>query len=250
VIQTFLANEVSVTGNVLTVSDDRFVRHAKAARIRTGEELRVITQAKVYIVKAASVHPKFEASVESAAPNDYAPYPVHIFTGILSPKSENEDVVAAVTQMGAASYTPLITSRVQRKSGKPIFPTPERIESAARTACELSGRGRLPMLRNATTLDDACKYMRRHSGFGAGPAVVLFYEDSAQCDLSVADMIAIAKGAASIMGLIGPEGGFTPEEVALARAAGAKIVSLGDLVMEARVAATVACAHLIAAMER
>jgi len=250
VIQTFLTDGVSVSGDILTIDDDGVARHIKAARVRSGEPLRLITQTKVYALRAVSVQPKFEARIEKAEPNNYAPYPVHIFMGILSPKGENEDVVAAVTQMGAASYTPLITSRVQRKSGKPIFPSPERLESAARAACELSGRGRLPMLRHAATLDDACKYMRRHAGFGAGPVVVMFYEDASQCDISVHDMIAAGKDAASIMGLIGAEGGFEPEEVAQVRAAGAKIVSLGDLVMEARLAATVACAHLVAAVER
>ncbi len=47
---------------------------------------------------------------------------------------------------------------------------------------------------------------------------------------------------------IGPEGGFTPEEIAAARAQGITLVTLGPRVLRADTAATVALALTLAAL--
>jgi len=45
--------------------------------------------------------------------------------------------------------------------------------------------------------------------------------------------------------LIGPEGGFTDEEVAAARAGGARAIGLGPRILRTETAAVVACALIL-----
>jgi len=54
----------------------------------------------------------------------------------------------------------------------------------------------------------------------------------------------VAAGGGSVIALVGPEGGFTPEELATVEAAGGRRVSLGPYVLRVETAAIAVAARL------
>ena len=139
-------------------------------------------------------------------------------------KRENfELVVQKATEIGVREIVPLITQRTVKLDIKE-----ERLRKIITEAAEQSGRGRVPMLRQAMSFADALADAQRNDAN-------FFFDIS---DVIVEEG---AIGDAMRRGLfVGPEGGWSYEEVLAARAAGCHIISLGALTFRAETAAIIA----------
>lgn len=145
------------------------------------------------------------------------------------------------TEVGAAAFVPVLTERTvalpdARDGGKL-----ERWRRIAREAAEQSGRGRVPAVAPPVRFTDACR-----QAVLAGPALLPWEEEPAR------ELRAAIRGLGwpERLGLfIGPEGGFTAEEVALARAGGIEPVTLGPRILRAETAAVVATVLALASAE-
>ncbi|EKD24239.1 MAG: hypothetical protein ACD_81C00072G0002 [uncultured bacterium] len=139
-------------------------------------------------------------------------------------KRENfELVVQKATEIGVREIVPLITQRTVKLDIKE-----ERLRKIITEAAEQSGRGRVPMLRQAMSFADALVDAQRND--------VNFFFD-------ISDVVAEEGviGDAMRRGLfVGPEGGWSYDEVLAARAAGCHIISLGALTFRAETAAIIA----------
>jgi 16S rRNA (uracil1498-N3)-methyltransferase len=76
----------------------------------------------------------------------------------------------------------------------------------------------------------------------SGAAVLLPWEEAGA---PLGPVLAAARAAPAVHAAIGPEGGFAPAEIALARAAGLAPVSLGPRILRAETAALAVCALLL-----
>lgn len=130
------------------------------------------------------------------------------------------------TELGATAFIPLMTDRVVKRT-KELAP---RLKLILKEASEQSGRTRIPEIKEPLTLKEALKETK-------GMVNVLMHESGGK------DLPAIHK-TSEIAVYIGPEGGFTDEEVALAESSGAHIVTMGDLVLRAETAAIATVAKL------
>lgn len=139
-------------------------------------------------------------------------------------KRENfELVVQKATEIGVAEIVPLITHRTVKLDIKE-----ERLGKIIAEAVEQSGRGRVPQLRPAMAFADALEDAQRNN-------INLFF------DLSSASVDDVDLRGVVRRGLfVGPEGGWTEEETAAARAAGCAVVSFGALTFRGETAAIVA----------
>lgn len=138
-------------------------------------------------------------------------------------KRENfELVVQKATEIGATEIVPVITARTVKLDIKE-----DRLHKIVKEAAEQSGRGRLPILHAPMSFADALVDARRN-------AKNFFFD--------IGDVITVAPASADLSrGLfIGPEGGWTEEEVSMARVAGCTIVSFGALTYRAETAAIIA----------
>lgn len=143
---------------------------------------------------------------------------VHLFCAVL--KKENfEQVIQKATEIGVAEITPIITERTV-KTGLNY----DRLQKIIKEAAEQSGRGFLPRLNDSLDFPGAITTPD-------GQQKILFHPAGESLAEISREPVAI---------YIGPEGGFTPSEVALARAQGASIASLGSLVFRAETAAIIA----------
>ena len=148
------------------------------------------------------------------------PGPSLLFGPIRRPRLEL--LVEKATELGAAALVPL---RLRRAVVDRL--NPERLRAIAIEAAEQSGRLTLPELRPLASLEHALT--RRPAGR------LVFVGDPTGGGTPLAEAIT-THGAGDL--LIGPEGGFAPEELdVLTASPGVVLVSLGPLVLRAETAA-------------
>ena len=179
----------------------------------------------------------------SAAQVQRAAVPVHLYQGLLK-ASHWDFVLEKGTELGAGSFTPLLSPRtvvlLREERAKAKQERWERVIMAAAKQCQ---RGELPQLRQAVEYRDA---IRACAG-RADEVTALAWEglcgSGARDSLGSVVREAAAAGRVKAVNLfIGPEGGFSDEEVELARATGAIVFGLGPRILRAETAALAALA--------
>jgi len=149
----------------------------------------------------------------------------------LSHRDKIEWVLQKGTEVGVSVFTPFISSRtlVQSSALKPK--RRERWESIIREAAEQSGRGKLPRLMDPTSLKDLLQEEKSGSSLS-----LLAWEGS---DPDTSDLNEIIRGfyGSRIQLFVGPEGGFSEEEVQIALANSCRVVSLGNRILRMETAA-------------
>ena len=156
-----------------------------------------------------------------------------------------DEVVRVLTELEVARIVPVQSARSvvrldeakRRKAG-------DRWRSIARSAVEQSRRPYLPTVEDPSELEDVAL----PSG---GDALLLVAHLGAPTGLATALSAATADGGPGrVVVAIGPEGGWTDDEVAALVARGGRRVHLGDTVLRTEHAATVAVAVIAAAVGR
>lgn len=136
------------------------------------------------------------------------------------------------TEMGVFCIQPLITRRVEvRLDAARQTKRMTHWQNVVISACEQSGRARVPEVRTPLSLPEWV------AGADQSPRLIL--DPSSDNKLS-----GVSAGGASISIMIGPEGGFTEEEMELARRHGITAVSLGPRVLRTETAGPAAIAVL------
>lgn len=144
-----------------------------------------------------------------------------------TPKGPRLDkMIDQLSQIGAAAWRPMATALgvVDPGAGKL-----ERLNRIAVESAKQSGRAWLLRIDSPMTFSDALT---------AVPGLVVAVADPSGDPYP-------PTGAEKIRLLIGPEGGFTEDERATARAAGARLVSLGPHILRIETAAAVAAAIIL-----
>ena len=148
-----------------------------------------------------------------------------------------EMVLQKCTELGATSFVPLLTSRVQ--GGRPLRTASARAtrwKSIIREAAEQSNRVRLPSLKPAMCFREAL------STACANGLTIILSEHTQKPSLKVvlSGVLNQVSSQTTISLMIGPVGGFLVEEVEQARAAGALAASLGPRILRAETASIAA----------
>lgn len=157
---------------------------------------------------------------------------VTLYTSIL--KGDHfELVLQKATEVGVRSIVPIITDRTIVRGL--TAPKRERYTHIIREATEQCGGCVIPALHNAMSFAEALSV--------ATGSRILLYEGTRTSRapdeyLPVGDTVSV---------VIGPEGGFTDDEVLSAKEAGFSIASLGPRILRAETAAIVACAIAVRA---
>ena len=141
------------------------------------------------------------------------------------------------TEVGVTRFVPVVSERSLLKANDAINPNKvARWQRIVVEAAEQSRRGRLPELAPAVKLPEA---MATHSAEAA-----LIPWEEAEGGITIGTALA-SRRPQSVALFIGPEGGFTEEEVAEGRRHGIIPVSLGRRILRAETAAVVAAALVL-----
>ena len=165
---------------------------------------------------------------------------IHLYQSFIR-KERFEFVLQKGTEIGVASFTPLITNRCVSLPKK-LAEKQVRWLSIIREAAEQSERGMVPRLNEALSLQDACNGAR---GFS-----MIFWECEKDLKLSKALKTYSHELDRQINIFVGPEGGFTADEIELAAENGIKSVSLSNRILRSETAALVACANILYHFDR
>jgi 16S rRNA (uracil1498-N3)-methyltransferase len=136
------------------------------------------------------------------------------------------------TELGVFKIQPVISSRVEVKlDEKRAAKRLAHWQAVVISACEQSGRATVPGVNAPVTLDD---WM---AGDDESPKLVLDL-------LSATSLSSVSIAGNSVSLAVGPEGGFTPEEMEGLQSAGARAVSFGPRILRTETAGPAAIAVL------
>jgi 16S rRNA (uracil1498-N3)-methyltransferase len=157
----------------------------------------------------------------------------------LIPADRMEFVLQKCTELGAARFRPLLTERVQAKDAQVSANRLERWQKIVIEAAEQSGRAVVPPILPAQRLAHTVVQLAAE-----GPVVLLWEEEAAK-NLRIAVRESLAKGPRHITILIGPVGGLSQAEVAIAHSADAITAGLGRRILRAETAPVTALSALM-----
>ena len=170
------------------------------------------------------------------APLPAPAYRAHVLA--VMPANERMDwLVEKATELGASSIQPLHSERsVLRLKGDRAEKKVAHWQAQAVSACEQSGRTRVPVLKPVLNLAEALAQLP-----AGGTRWLLSLAEGAQ---PLRARLAECAGQGEVYMLSGPEGGLRAAEEALALQHGFQAVSLGDYVLRAETASLVVLSAL------
>jgi 16S rRNA (uracil1498-N3)-methyltransferase len=167
----------------------------------------------------------------------------------LSQREKFEWMLQKCTEVGATCLIPVISSRSLVRESKGVNHKIDRWQKIVKEAAEQSHRGRLPELRGVMSFEEACVHTTQFNQ----RSLIAWEEESANMPRkSISQALSglskrVFKGNdyPSLGLIIGPEGGFSEEEVTLASQQGILPVNLGKRILRMETAAIVATALLL-----
>ncbi len=159
---------------------------------------------------------------------------IQLTLAVAMPKGHRQAMLLEkCTELNVSAFWPLSTERsVVRPAGGQLG----RWRRATIEAAKQCHRAYLPHVSEVTTLARALEHA------AAFKRTVI--ADPGEHTTPIASVVRDLSAGGTLLALIGPEGGWTDDETARARAAGARVVSLGPLVLRVETAAMAIAAAL------
>jgi len=217
-----------IIGKTYILNEEESKHCIKVLRLEKGDTVQLIDgRGGFYLAKIEAPHPKqcvltvIEEQQEYGKRNHY----LHIAVAPTKNIERLEWFLEKATEIGVDAITPIICDRSERKEVKT-----ERLNKIITSAVKQSLKAYHPQLNPALRFKDFIKQ---------GNSTQKFIAHCIDNDKgSLKDNIALR---GNYLVLIGPEGDFTPSEVALALSEGFKPISLGDSRLRTETAALEAC---------
>lgn len=228
----FFVEPDAVNGTTVKLKGDMAHRLARVLRLHRDDQILLAAGGPVeYLVRLETVMPSGITGVvvsEQPAPAE-ATTEVTVYLSLIRP-NRFDFALEKCTEIGVAGFVPVINARSQMHDEAKAARA-ERWQKVIVEAAEQCGRGRLPTIAKPVAFEEAIRD-------APGLKLVPWEEER---DQKLADCLrSLKKKPAAVSIFIGPEGGYTQEEVSLVRNAQATIVTLGRRVLRAETAAVVA----------
>jgi len=231
----FFLPPASFSAGEVEFSQEATHQIVRVLRLRRHDEVIALDgMGMEYVVRLEELQPTVTGSIVEPRANQGEPRTrVTLYLGMLK-AAKLELVLQKGTEIGVSRFVPMLTERAVAAEPGPT--RQRRFDTIVREAAEQSGRGRIPEVGTPLALGDALTQV-------AGIKILLWEEERAtglgNIPLEVGTPVNL---------FIGPEGGFSITEVALARDAGAAVASLGRRILRAETAAIVAAALVLASV--
>jgi len=214
----------------LSLSKEDINHIANVLRLKTGDEITIcdgkLTDYKCSITKISKSAVEFK--VLGSAPNLSEPcMQITLFQGL--PKSDKMDlIVQKCVELGVSQIVPVESARSISKIKGSGDKKTARWQSIAEAAAKQSGRGIMPEIGNVISFDEAIKLMVSYD------IALMPYE--LERENSIATALKTSANISNIAIFIGPEGGISGEEIALAKSKGIQTVTLGRRILRCETA--------------
>jgi 16S rRNA (uracil1498-N3)-methyltransferase len=226
---TFVEATPALGGSV-QIDGKRGHHLARVLRVRPGERGVAVFGGREYELEVVSVDgARIDARVLTDRPARGEPTTAIRLLQAVLPNPDFDAVLEGGTAVGIQQF---VAVQAARSIGRPPAGRLTRWEAIVESAAEQSHRGGVPTVTGPVTLSSALG--------GASDSRLLALDPSASLPLGQA-----IDGSAAFTIAVGPEGGWTDDELATLRARGAVAVNLGPRILRARLAPIVAAAILV-----
>lgn len=242
----FFIPEDWIQGNEVTVTGPQAHQIARVLRMRPGDMVVVLDnsgweiEVKLIMVDQSLV----KGEVLHRRLVRYEPRTkISLYQGVLK-GNRFEFLLEKGTELGVVEFVPIIADRCVVSDLEAVSRKRQRWEWIIQEAAEQSRRGRKPLLRPATFFPQACE-QARHTG---GLALIPWEGEGLVTLRDVLQKDPLDRGRNwppfTISVFIGPEGGFTKDEITTARRYGLVPVTLGPRILRAETAGLAAAAAI------
>lgn len=161
---------------------------------------------------------------------DPSPIEIHLAQALIKSRPM-DSLIQKATELGVDSITPFSSERTAvRMNDENLSRRIVHWEEIMKAACKQSGRPYLPTLSPALAFEALIE-----NALPKDMLKVLLWEAEKEADLK--GLLRSVGQLPRIVAIVGPEGGFTPREIHIARGAGFRIVSLGSRILRSETAA-------------
>jgi 16S rRNA (uracil1498-N3)-methyltransferase len=230
----FIDPETIKIGNHQILGSD--ARHMyRVLRLDVGDEVELFDGTGVgyraQIVSAAANRMQL-AILDSFQHTSESPVQITLAQGFLKDR-KMDDLIRPLTELGIFRLIPFFVSRsVPKPDERSINKRIDRWEKIAREAVKQCKRGRIPLIEPAVSLREVLRISEKMT------LNILFYEEEGK-GFEPPNMA--SRKPESILVVVGPEGGFSSEEIDQARGHGFVTAGLGPRILRSQTAAVVAC---------
>ncbi|MBI1805986.1 MAG: 16S rRNA (uracil(1498)-N(3))-methyltransferase [Ignavibacteria bacterium] len=213
----FYCSPEKIIESTLEIDGEEFSHLVHVMRKKEGDEIRVVDgRGTAYDVCLDLIKKKTARGTIHAtyAHHHELPFDVTLAVGILKNPSKFDFLVEKVTELGVKEIIPLQTDRTIPSHAKA-----DRWKKLALSAMKQSGRSVLPRVSELTTLEE---FIREAGSFDVK---LIAHERSVDAH---AGLTMVQSNARAVAILVGPEGGFSDDEVERCVAIGWTPVFLGE----------------------
>lgn len=225
---THLTDPAAFVDESLVVEGDAYRHLFRSRRLALSAELRVVDgrgHARAGVVESVSKK-QAVVSLGEALPSREPALHLELLVGALRPERA-DFLVEKATELGVAAIRFLRTERTPRRYGEGRL---DRLARVASSAVEQCHRSRLPEI----SLHDWMEVPGLLGSFDS--TFVLAPGDDTNFEVATAGRVSV---------LVGPEGGFSDDEVAELRELGAASVDLGERILRVETAALASASILL-----
>ncbi|EMI18275.1 Ribosomal RNA small subunit methyltransferase E [Rhodopirellula maiorica SM1] len=232
----YYCSNLPSNGGSIVLADAEAQHAIRVMRVKTGDSITLfdgtgseaeavidsITRRECFCTTQPPTHPDREPQLT-----------LHL--GIALPKPDRcRELVERLTEIGVKTLTPVVADRTQREPSTSLL---EKLRRTVIEACKQSGRNHLMEIGDAVRSSQffADTTQQNHPRWIAHPA-----NESDSCSMNT-HYGEIAKSVVAV----GPEGGWTDSEVALAMQHGYECLPLGNRIYRIETAAVVIAARML-----
>ncbi|MEE0943948.1 MAG: 16S rRNA (uracil(1498)-N(3))-methyltransferase [Clostridia bacterium] len=226
----FFVPPEKVSGNRIIIDTDDVSHIKRVLRLTTGDEITVSDStgtdytARISVIEEKCVICDITGSVK----NNTEPNISVTLYQALPKASKMEFIIQKTTELGIIRIVPCALSRcVVKLDGKDATKKVERWQKIADEAAKQSGRGVIPQISPVMNFKAAVEEMKKSD------MCFVPYESAEDTKLK---SVLNSNQAKEISFMIGPEGGFTPEEAEYLKATGIPLVTLGKRILRTETA--------------
>ena len=212
------------------------VRHMKnVLRLKPGDKIRVFDGEGFEY--DASIHRFFADRVEIKIMRKFpgtkeSPVQIGVAQALLKERKMDR-LLRHLCELGVTRWVPFISERsVPRPGEKRLSARAQRWNKIVQESCKQCRRSKLPGISKTMTFEEVLEYG------SACDLQIVFYENETATLKSFRSHHPAPR---DILLILGPEGGFSDQEIEKARAAGCVVAGLGPRILRAETAAIAAC---------
>lgn len=239
-MHNFFIDKTNVIGDLVNIDGENYNHIASVLRMRVGDEFLVTFDQSCHLCQIKEI---FQTSLTAQiTQRDYLDsnlsIDLYLFQGL--PKSDKlELIIQKAVELGVKEIIPVQMERsIAKIEQNKIKQKTQRFNAIAQSAAEQSKRTIIPQVLEPLSFTLALEKAKELD-------LLLVPYENQKGILSTKEALSLIKKGDKVGVIIGPEGGFSPNEIALAEKDGGKLISLGKRILRTETAAITALSMLM-----